>query len=154
MKQRFGELLALVLIVFIIGFIVYMVIPNNPKTPKPTPVTVRSTSKIVAQSHIAPVAAVVDQTPPNTPVLQEAAASNISLNSKPPVSQVTGKGIGKNKITKSIKQSFRQGGSAKPATVTSSSCAQLPKTISKVGSTLQSIPLIGGLLSDVTYCAS
>ncbi len=154
MKQRFGELLALALIVSIVGFIVYMIIPSHPKTPTPAPVTVRSTSKIVSQSPVAPVSTVAVQTPPNTPALQEATAIGVSQNDQSPTSQVTHKGIGKNKVTISVKQSSRQGNGVLSATVAQSSCTLLQKTVTKVESALQGTPLIGNLFTDGTYCTS
>lgn len=153
MKQRFGELLALVLIVTIIGFIVYMIIPSSQNNPRTAPVTVRSTSKIVAQSHVTPVAAETVQTPINTPAIQEATAVNVRQNNQSPVSQLANKGAGNNKITISVKQNSRQGNNMLSATV-KSGCTPLPKTITKAGSELQAMPLISGLLSGVTYCAS
>jgi hypothetical protein len=148
LKQRFGEVLALALIVTIVGLLVYMLIPTNPKTPKSAPVTVRSTAKIEIQSH---VATVTDQTPPNSHVLQETVAENVNQSSQSVRTPVS------NGSLASKKESQQQNSNAQSvvvATTAKAACMPLPKVVAKVDSVLQSIPIVGGLISDVTYCAS
>lgn len=149
LKQRFGEVLALALIVTIVGFLVYMLIPTNPNTPKSTPVTVRSTAKIVTQSH---VATVTDQTPPSSHVLQETVAENVNQSSQSvPITASNGNSYSK-------KGSQQQNNNAQSvetaATAKAAACTPLPRAVAKVGSVLQSIPIVGGLIADVTNCAS
>lgn len=148
LKQRFGEVLALALIVTIVGFLVYMLIPTNPKTPKSTSVTVRSTTKIETQSH---VAAAPDQTPPSSHVLQEAVAENVDQKSQVvPISVSNGSSTSK----KVSQQQHSNAQGIIVASTTKAACKPLPKTVTKVGSILQSIPIVGGLVSDATSCAS
>lgn len=156
MKQRFGEVLALVLIVMIVGSIVYMLIPSNPKAPKLQPVTVRSTAKIVAQSHVALVDPVADQTPPATLSLQATTASNLNPSSQH-IGPTATKNL-KNKISIHVNQSSQLDGSA-PATlsgaITKSACTPLPKSVTNVGlAALQSIPIVGSLIPEVSNCTS
>lgn len=148
LKQRFGEVLALALIVTIVGFLVYMLIPTNPKTPKSIPVTVRSTTKIETQSH---VAVATDQTPPSSHVLQETVAENVNQKSQSVPINVS------NSNTVSKKEPQQQNNNAQGLVAVSAAkvtCVPLPKVVTKVGSILQSIPIVGDLVSGTTNCAS
>lgn len=152
LKQRFGEVLAIALIVTIVGFLVYMLIPSNPKTPKSTPVTVRSTAKVEVQSH-APVAA--EQTPPSSHVLQEATVSNWGQNQQETLPKFTNGNSSKEVTVKKAAQS--QNGDARgtvAVATTKAICTAMPKAVAKVGSLLQAIPVVGSLIPDVANCAS
>jgi hypothetical protein len=148
LKQRFGEVLALVLIITIVGFLVYMLIPVSPKTPKSASVTVRSTAKIETQSH---VAAVTDQTPPNSHALNETVAENVRQSSQSvPITVSNGNSVSKEEP----QQQNNNAQSVGAAATAKIACTPLPKVVAKVSSVLQSIPIVGGLISDVTNCAS
>lgn len=53
-KQRFGEVLALVLIVGLMGLLVYLMIPTHAAAPKVAPLTVRSNASFAMQHQAAP----------------------------------------------------------------------------------------------------
>lgn len=149
LKQRFGEVLALALIVTIVGFLVYMLIPANPKTPKSTPVTVRSSAKIETQSHVATTT--TDQTPPSSQALQETAAKNV--NQKP--QSVPTNTLNDNPVSKKEPQQQNNNAQGVVTVATAKAvCKPLPKSVAKVESVLQSMPVVGSLVSDVTNCAS
>lgn len=151
LKQRFGEVLALALIVTIVGFLVYMLIPTNPKTPKSQPVTVRSTAKLETQSHVATTS---EQTPSTSHVLQETTVQNASQNAQGiPASEPNSNS---DKNTSSKKPTQQQNGNAQGIVSVSikSTCTPTPKSVTKVSSILQSIPVVGSLVADVTNCAS
>jgi hypothetical protein len=152
LKQRFGEVLAIALIVTIVGFLVYMLVPTNPKTPKSEPVTVRSTAKLETQSHVAVAS---EQTPPNGQVLQETTVKSVSQTTPSEPTAVVSGDADKYALTKRVTQQQNSNAQGAIAVTIKAACASLPKAVAGgVGSVLQAIPVVGGLVSGITSCAS
>lgn len=153
MKQRFGEALALALIVTIIGFIVYMMFPSVPKTPKSSPVIVRSAISVEHQPH---VASITVQTPSSGQVLQGAA---VAVTNQSPVSGAASYNNNGNVGLRANEDVNKQQngnaiGAIVTATETKASCMPLPQTVSKIKSLLKVIPVIGSLISHAANCSS
>lgn len=157
-KQRFSEVLALVLIVGLMGLLVYLLIPTHTAAPKVAPVTVRSNSSVALQQHAttpayqAPVANnkesqardITNNSTPNTAVPEQMPVSNNVSHASTGNSAVRTPQIAKGVHGAQASISFGCAAVTKP----------VGSTLSKVGNALHLTSLVTSLVSDTSSCQS
>lgn len=148
-KQQFGEVLAVVLIVGLVGLLVYLLIPTHSVSPKVAPVTVRSNTSFGLHNQ------------PSTQTLQTTSNSTVpkattvvtSTDSQSTSSPVTGE------------NAMHENGSRSPeldskisVNAQANSCTTLTKPVSnvlaKVGSALHLTPVVANVVADTANCQS
>lgn len=156
-KQRFSELLAIVLIVAMVGFLVYMLIPSNSKPPKSSPVTVRSTASVEEQQKHA-ATKLPNQTPQSSQVLQK---STVASDTTPQPTQHAAASVenqGNHNGLQNVKPSVQQPTNKTSNIIASANakvtCTAGPKPVTKLGSALRTLPIVGELVTDLTNCSS
>lgn len=156
-KQRFGEVLALVLIAGLMGLLVYFLIPTHTATPKVAPVTVRSNASFAVQERAATPTYQAPVTNGNVPQASDI-ASNSTHQSTAPVQSAADNmahvGTDTHAVPAPQLAKVVHGTQAS----TSSGCAGVTKpldaTLSRVGSTLHLTSIVSSLVADTSSCQS
>jgi len=158
-KQQFGEVVALVLIVGLMGLLVYLMIPTHTAAPKVAPVTVRSNVSYAMQHQAA-----------DSTFRTPATNSNVAQASAVPSGGITSHFTASKQHA--VPNNVSHASSIKYATQTpqiaqvvpnararvSTACTNVTKpidtTLVKVGNTLHLSSLVSGLVPDTSSCQS
>lgn len=158
-KQRFGEILAIVLIVGLMGLLVYLMIPTHTAAPKVAPVTVRSNTSVAMQQHTQSPTYQAPVTSDKVPQASDITPNGSTQKNATPGHRVESNYVshsGTNKYAAQAPQVSKAAQGIQPSmgTTCASVMRPLDATLSRVSSALHLTSLVAGIAPDTSSCQS
>lgn len=158
-KQRFGEILALVLIVGLMGLLVYLMIPTHTEAPKVAPVTVRSNTSVALQQHTQSPTYQAPVTSDKVSQASDITAKGSAPKNTAPEHRVESNYASHSSINKFAVQAPQvaktvQGIQPSKGTTCASVTKPLDATLLRVGSALHLTSLVAGIAPVTSSCQS